>query len=108
MGRMSDLHIEKQESGMLDDHPDQSFGSDDTQFVTFGDGGWIPLKQHMVDGDGLSTEILANEILLHFQGKTFRPEDQIEAWTEANQNALELRNLIQALLDRHRTVLYQP
>jgi hypothetical protein len=82
MGRMSDLHIEMQESGMLDD-PDN-----------------YPRC--------LTTEILANEILFHFQGKTFRPEDQIEAWTEANQNASELRNLIQELLDRHMTVFYQP
>jgi len=83
MGRMSDLHIEMQESGMLDD-PDN----------------YPPTC--------LTTETLANEILFHFQGKTFRPEDQIEAWTEANQNALELRNLIQELLDRHMTVFYQP
>jgi hypothetical protein len=95
MGRMSDLHIEKQESGMLDDYP-----------------------------PCLTTETLANEILFHFQGRgpngmthaqfvTFgdgdfevvrgaiRPDDQ-------DQNALELRNLIQELLDRHMTVFYQP
>ena len=66
MGRMSDLHIEKQESGMLDDYPPTC----------------------------LTTETLANEILFHFQGR--------------GVNALELRNLIQELLDRHMTVFYQP
>ena len=65
MGRMSDLHIEKQESGMLDDYP-----------------------------PCLTTETLANEILFHFQGR--------------GVNALELRNLIQELLDRHMTVFHQP
>ena len=75
MGRMSDLHIEKQESGMLDDYP-----------------------------PCLTTETLANEILFHFQGRgvnAMRPDDQ-------DQNALELRNLIQELLERHMTVFYQP
>jgi hypothetical protein len=66
MGRMSDLHIEMQESGMLDDYPPTC----------------------------LTTETLANEILFHFQGR--------------GVNALELRNLIQELLDRHMTVFYQP
>ena len=65
MGRMSDLHIEMQESGMLDDYP-----------------------------PCLTTETLANEILFHFQGR--------------GVNALELRNLIQELLDRHMTVFHQP
>jgi len=76
MGRMSDLHIEMQESGMLDDYPPTC----------------------------LTTETLANEILFHFQGRgvnAMRPEDQ-------DQNALELRNLIQELLERHMTVFYQP
>ena len=66
MGRMSDLHIEMQGSGMLDDYPPTC----------------------------LTTETLANEILFHFQGR--------------GVNALELRNLIQELLDRHMTVFYQP
>ena len=66
MGRMSDLHIEMQESGMLNDYPPTC----------------------------LTTETLANEILFHFQGR--------------GVNALELRNLIQELLDRHMTVFYQP
>ena len=85
MGRMSDLHIEMQESGMLDDHPDQR---------------WIPLKQHMVDGNGLSTGTLANEILFHYE--------PIQGRGDEFQDALELRKLIQALLDRHMTVLHQP
>ena len=68
MGRMSDLHIEMQESGMLDD-PDN----------------YPPC---------LTTETLANEILFHFQGR--------------GVNALEVRNLIQELLDRHMTVFHQP
>ena len=76
MGRMSDLHIEMQESGMLDDYPPTC----------------------------LTTETLANEILFHFQRRgvnAMRPDDH-------DQNALELRNLIQELLDRHMTVFYQP
>ena len=71
MGKMSDLHIEMQESGMLDNYP-----------------------------PCLSTGTLANEILFHYE--------PIQGRGDEFQDALELRNLIQALLDRYMTVFYQP
>ena len=74
MGRMSDLHIEMQESGMLND-PDH-----------------YPRC--------LTTGTLANEILFHYE--------PIQGRGDEFQDALELRKLIQALLDRHMTVLHQP
>ena len=75
MGRMSDLHIEMQESGMLDD-PDN----------------YPPTC--------LTTETLANEILFHYE--------PIQGRGDEFQDALELRSLIQFLLDRYMTVFYQP
>ena len=80
MGKMSDLHIEMQESGILDDYPPTC----------------------------LTTETLANEILFHFQRRgvnAMRPDDHDQ---NAFMIYKELRNLIQELLDRHMTVFYQP
>jgi len=92
MGKMSDLHIEMQEVEAL------------VGLVGLKRRPSIPEIYNDYPPTCLTTETLANEILFHFQRRgvnAMRPDDH-------DQNALELRNLIQELLDRHMTVFYQP